>query len=399
VPFSDVQFQPIAHERIQQALRSGRVPHAYLFAGRPGVGREMMAARLAQLLLCAAPKDVQPPVEAGSGMSSWRDACGQCEDCRLFQGGGHPDFHRIYRTLNKHHPDKLVQKRKALDLSVDVIRHFVLDCVGLSPSRQRAKVFVISESERLSPSAQNAMLKTLEEPPGQSYLIMIATSADELLPTTQSRCHHVQFNGLPGEFVQTALIKRAQIDPDAARFLAELVQGSLGQAMQYARQGLYGSVPALIESIGLAGEDPLAASKLWQEQAKTIAEGAGEKKQVDAEVEDESAGGDEDDGDDAPVGPETRTLREAQLTMLAILSTILRDVQRVSVGHAPAALPRERKIGEWAGAAPREIAKAIRAVATAEFQIELNASAGLIFDSLAITISNTLFATAVVKTR
>src|SRR5206468_9755720 len=117
---------------------------------------------------------IAPPTEANSRLTKWRDACGECIDCQLFRQGGHPDFHRIHRTLNKHHPDKAIQRRKALDLSVDVIRHFLLDCIGLSPSRQCAKIFVIAESELLSSPAQNAMLKTLEEPRGHSYLIFIA---------------------------------------------------------------------------------------------------------------------------------------------------------------------------------------------------------------------------------
>lgn len=394
MPFSDVQYQPIAQERIQLALASGRVPHAYLFAGPSGVGREMMASRVAQLLLCESPREIRPIGE--SRLPLWRDACGTCIDCLLFAEGGHPDYHRIYRTLNKHHPDKLVQKRKALDISVDVVRHFVLDCVGLSPSRQRAKVFIITEAERLSSQAQNAMLKTLEEPQGHSYLILIASSADEMLPTTRSRCQVIQFNGLPPEFIAETLATRCACISTDARFLAEIAQGSVGIAMQFASKKLCNVLPGVVESIVQSCDAPLAASKVWQDLAKAIAEGLEDESSTVVEDENREEDVDEeDDEDEGPSGPETRTLREAQRILLMTLSTILRDLQRISVGHRPAAMEPDQKLMRIASSSvPRQIGRAIRAVNTAEYQFEQNANAALIFDSLAITFSEALGARA-----
>src|SRR5262249_49278033 len=148
------------------------------------------------------------------------EACNKCEDCILFAAGNHPDFHRIHRALNKLHPDKTIQRRKAIDLGVEIIRHFVLDRIALSPSRGRANVFIIADADRLTMQAQNALLKTLEEPPGHSYLILLAAAADQLLPTTRSRCQQIPFGTLPDEFIQQSLTAR-NLPPDHAQFITQ----------------------------------------------------------------------------------------------------------------------------------------------------------------------------------
>jgi len=237
--FSDVLHQDDAQNRLQRALHSGRLPHAYIFGGPDGVGKEMLATRLAALLLCErpqlreSPQELQTAENADGAVPTRREPCGHCTDCELLIAGTHPDLHHIYRMLNKHHPDSKVQKRKAGDLRVDVVRHFLIGCIGVHPSRGRAKVFIVREAERLSSGAQNAMLKTLEEPPEHSFLILLATTPDALLATTNSRCQHVAFRCLPAEFVAEQLRIQHNATPEAASFLAELSQGSLGLASRY----------------------------------------------------------------------------------------------------------------------------------------------------------------------
>jgi len=242
VSIFDVQHQDRAHRVIQRSLASGRMPHAYLFAGAEGIGRELLAERLARLLLCGArirralPEPIAGALPDGHG---W-DACGRCEDCILTTAGTHPDLHRIYRQLSHQHPDAEVRKRKAQDLSIDVIRHFVIDRVGLRPRQGRAKVFIVREAERLSDQAQNALLKTLEEPPSDTYLILLTTAMDRMLPTTRSRCQQVSFGLLPIDFVASQL---RSLRPGAAEevtsYLARRSGGSIGQALVQFDDGIH----------------------------------------------------------------------------------------------------------------------------------------------------------------
>lgn len=427
MPFDDVKHQDTARDRVRRALQSGRMPHAYLFTGRPGVGRQMFAERLAQYLLCAARQDDAAEADGGGLFSPASepmqspaeppapDACGTCEDCRMFAAGTHPDYHPIYRGLNRHHPDKLVQKRKALEHPVEVIRHFLLNAVTLRPSRGRAKVFLVSEAERLSIGAQNAMLKTLEEPPGHSYLILIASSADELLPTTRSRCHHVAFQALPGEFIVRELISRGATAPDEARFLAALSQGSLGAALQLTRGEVVAQRDAVLASLRSVTVDPLGTSRQWQDLAKLLTgfkppdeiddedeadeappatskrPAAPSKPKTDDLADDEGDDAVDDDDDDVETGPDARTVREGQRLLLAVLGALLGDALRSAAGVAPHALTDAGQAKAIAvGASPRRIGEAIRAVSAAERQLELNANVGLVFDALAIAMSRAL---------
>lgn len=368
--FADVQHQSSAIVRVQQALGSGRTPHATMFCGPDGVGREMVAERLATVLLCTDPTEGPALEDATGGPRTWRDACGRCQDCTLCRAGTHPDYHRIHRALNKHHPDKAVQRKKAIDLSVDVVRHFVIDRCGHRPARGRARVFVIVEAERMSPGAQNALLKTLEEPPEHSYLILLTPSADALLPTTRSRCQEVAFGRLPTQFVMEHLTAHRDLDPTGARFLAELAHGSLGAALRLADAGIPQRLPRIKELLDRAGEAPLAFGTGLSDLAKQLAK--------------ESKGAKDEAEDDAP---DTNLARESQLSVLAVVSTILRDVQRVLVGHPPATFDGAADVASLAGrTSSGAIGRAVRAVADAEYQIRRSVNTGLIFDTLGIAV-------------
>ena len=396
---------------------AGRVPHAYLFTGPDGIGKEMLATRLAAVLLCEHSREIplSEPRPSGSGDLAARpdrfltgaappdqsrdregavlatsasrtghereplphgrgsdiDACGQCEDCALLASDNHPDFHRIYRTLNRFHPDSRIQKLKATLLSIDVIRHFLIERVGLHPGRGRAKVFLILEADRLSGDAQNAMLKTLEEPAGHSYLILISRSADSLLPTTRSRCQQIAFRTLPMEFVTEGVMARKQLDGQAARFLAELSQGSLGLALRYAELRLHERLPLVWEAVRAAAADPLRSAKTLLDMAKELAPALKDRQ-------------DEEDAD-------TNANREAQKMMLSMAATIVRDVQRgrwgarrwqsaACVAQASSLWNRQR------GTPARERWARRFALGEAEYQIDHNVNASLIFDAVGIEL-------------
>lgn len=358
MPLSDVLYQDGPQQYVQRAMRSGRLPHALIFAGPDGVGKQMFAERLATLLLCKSAAEKEGAI----------DACGACPSCVLSGAGTHPDYHVVYRKLNKYHPNPTIRNRKATQLSIDVIRHFLIAPVGMRPSHAEHKVFVIQEAERMNVEAQNAMLKTLEEPPNNSHLILIARSADSLLETIRSRCQIVRFGALPTEFVRKKLTEsRRELNGPQSQFLAEMAAGSIGQADWLASVGIHEQVDDAAGIILDARRDPVAAGASASNAAKAIAE----KIKSD---------------DDVESGPDTNVARLGQTTQIALFSALLRESLRVAVGMAPSAyLPdRIRRIASQS--TPAKLASAIRALNTADFHVGRSVNASLIFDSVGITL-------------
>ncbi len=334
---SDVRHQPRAHRLIQHAITGRRFPHAYIFAGPEGVGRELFANRLAKLLVCESPQT---------------DACNQCKSCRLCASDNHPDVHPIYRELVKSHPDPTVRNRMGLDLSIDVIRTFVIDRVGHKPVMGRAKVFIVREADMMSRSAQNALLKTLEEPPATTFLILIAQSVDTLLPTTRSRCQILPFGLLPSDFVTEQLQDRvADLSADDANWYAELATGSLGLALQFVEQDLQShrhSVTEIIE--GINSTAPTALAKKFVGQAKSLGEDLRKREKNISDTE-----------------AQRRGLR----TLFLLLATHFRSGFRRSNDSQ---------------ASYRPVTDSIHAIRTAESQLKLNTNVTLTVESLLIQL-------------
>jgi DNA polymerase-3 subunit delta' len=354
-----IRYQDAAIERIDKALRGGRLPHAYIFAGPDGVGKRRVALRLAQRLLCA-----DPPADGGVR------GCGTCDECVAVVSETHVDLHLIHRTLAKLHPDPDVRKRQALELGVDVVRHFVTEPATHQPARGRAKIFIIDEAERMNWQAQNALLKTLEEPPGASYLMLITTTAERLLPTTRSRAQTIPFARLPDEFVAEQLAARTELSDAEIGWLAGFAQGSLGSAMRFAEAGLHARRTAVLDLVFTVLDDALAFSRDIQALIKKTVD--------DGVITVEAAGSD------------SAVNRATQRLVLAMLGAALRDVLRVSAGGAPKAYAAgdagiERLAGRLSPAAAGE---AVRAVARSETVLEQNANVGLAFDSLGIEIQS-----------
>lgn len=358
MPLSDVLHQAGPQRYVQKAIRAGRLPHALIFAGPEGIGKQMFAERLAALLLCETPTDTDGAF----------DACGQCVNCELSNAGTHPDYHVVHRLLNKFHPDANVRSRKATQLSIDVIRHFLIGPVGMRPSHATHKVFVIAEADRMNADAQNATLKTLEEPPNNSHLILIASSADSLLETIRSRCQVVQFSSLPTPFVREKLAaaQRNLSDPQA-HFIAEMADGSIGRAVWLASIGIHDVVDEAAGIMLEAMRDPVAAGAAAANAAKALA--------------DKIKTGDETDAD-----KDTNLQRLGQTTQIALLTAILRECLRLTVGLQPAPLLPDRLSRIAANASSGNIAAAIKSLNTADFYVGRSANTNLIFDSIGIAL-------------
>lgn len=319
--FSQVQHQERALSLIRRALRSGRRHHAFLFDGPEGVGKELTARALAAAQLCEQPD--RAPED---------DACGVCTACELFKAGTHSDFHVVHRELHTRHPDRSVRNTRGLFLTVDVVRHFLLEPASLSPSRGRARLFVIRDAERMNPGAQNALLKTLEEPPGRTALILVTSAAGRLLETIRSRCQRIPFERLPRPFVETSL-KEAGVAADDAAALAALSEGGLGLALRWDRVKLLDRISDVEQAWASLG-DISAFAKQLDDSAKALGTAL---QTPDEHGEDESA----DIEESGPVD-DTDARRAGMKLLLMLLSAALRDalVSEISAGSAPLLLPR-----------------------------------------------------------
>jgi DNA polymerase-3 subunit delta' len=216
---SEIFCQDRAVDSLQRAYGCGRLGHAYIFAGAEGVGKFSTAGAWSKLLLCKSPVI----------KNDFAESCGKCESCRCFEGDSHPDFHHIYKELIAFVSDGQKRKRQPVDLPIDVIREFLIDKVQIKPALSAVKVFVVSEAEKLNAASQNALLKVLEEPPADSFIILLCTQLDNLLPTTRSRCQIVRFGPLSEEKV-IAHLTEANIGKNEAKFWARFTGGSIGQA-------------------------------------------------------------------------------------------------------------------------------------------------------------------------
>ena len=386
VNWEDVRHQDAALQRLDRSLTSGRFPHALLFVGPDGVGKRMTALRVAQRLLCGEQSVGGPRAARGIGgaatdpgaSSAARRACGRCDDCRAVAAGTHLDLHVIRRTMNKLHPDPLVRNRKATILSVDVVRHFLIIPAGHHPARGRAKVFIVEEAEKMNEAAENALLKTLEEPPGSSYLILLTTSEGQMRATTRSRCQAVGFGRLPDEFICEHLTRQLGVARGDAAYLSFLADGQMGLAVAYAQAGVAALRPRVEELVGLAAADPLAFSKAIQDVAKSLADATttpdeADESAADAATDEEE---EEDASDRAAARAQTVEQRASRQLALAMLAAAYRNMLRQAAGR-----PAQRGFG-----GPQGAAIAIRAIAEAESQFENSANVALVFDGLGIRL-------------
>jgi DNA polymerase-3 subunit delta' len=225
-----------------RARQRGRLAHAYLFIGPPGVGKRLFATELARALLCE-----NPP-------SGDLEACDKCSACVQVQAGTHPDLFVVTQP-----EDSQVMP---IDLMRDLSRN-----LSLKAARGRGKVAIVDDADNLydpisNHAAANSFLKTLEEPPPGSVLILIGTNPDLQLTTIVSRCQVVRFSPLPPNIMQDLLRGTGMQDQAAIERLARLSGGSMGQAQaladpslwQFRRQLLQGLTQPLVDSVGLAKE-------------------------------------------------------------------------------------------------------------------------------------------------
>jgi DNA polymerase III subunit delta' len=214
-----------AEARLSAQLSSGEVAHAWLLLGPPGSGKRAAAMAMAAALEC----EVAP-----------LSGCGECSSCVRILRSRHPDVHHVL-------PEGPL-------IPVDLIRESVIPEASRSPFEARYKIFIIEEAERMNEAAQNALLKTLEEPQPSTVFILISDQEDDLLDTVRSRCRTFRLEPVSEERVVTLLREAGASDPEA-QLAARLSEGDIGRAQALAldpeaiaRRELWRSLPARVAS-------------------------------------------------------------------------------------------------------------------------------------------------------
>ncbi len=197
--FSQIVGHSKQVETLRLALAHGRLHHAYLFVGAAGLGKKTIGLSLAKAIHCS----------VASG-----DFCGECADCVRIQDGNHPDVRLI---------EPLAGKK---EISIQQIRELEKE-LNLRSFSGNKKIVILDPATLMNLSAQNALLKTLEEPPNDSLLILIAASVGELLPTLRSRCLRVSFAPLTLDQVAAFLVSQKKTPVEEAKLLAAMSKGSL----------------------------------------------------------------------------------------------------------------------------------------------------------------------------
>ncbi len=203
-------------------LEAGRVPGALLFAGEEGVGKKLFALELAKALNCRTPVD---------GV----DACGECSSCRRIASSEFAEYRsdddNKERLIWSGHTDVAMVRPFRNLIRVPLMRQLEREA-NFRPSEGKARVFLIEDADRLNIQSSNALLKTLEEPPSTSFLILITSRPDSLLPTIRSRCQLIRFAPLAMAEIEEQLIARdPKMSPAEARVAAFVSRGSIGRAL------------------------------------------------------------------------------------------------------------------------------------------------------------------------
>ncbi|MGN1377154.1 MAG: DNA polymerase III subunit delta' [Dorea sp.] len=204
--FKDVVGHKDIIQYIRNAVTSGQVSHAYIMNGERGSGKKLLASLFAMTLLC----EKKGP-----------DPCNNCHSCKQANSGNHPDIIRVTHE-------------KPNTISVDDIREQVNNTVAIKPYQGPYKIYIIDRAELMTPQAQNALLKTIEEPPEYAVFMLLTENAEVLLPTINSRCVMLKLRNIKDTLIKRYLMEHLQVPDYKADVCTAFAQGNVGRAIMLA---------------------------------------------------------------------------------------------------------------------------------------------------------------------
>lgn len=313
--WTDVRGHDDARQQLLAAYHRGRLGHAYLFVGPDGVGKKRFAVEFAKAVLCES-----PPAEF--------TACDRCPACSQVTADTHPDLATYARPDDKQ------------EFVVEVAQQVVAN-LALRPVRGKGRVSVLDDADSLNEEAANCLLKSLEEPPVGSVLILLATATDLQLPTILSRCQVVRFRPLAAAELKLVLIDQGVTDPAELDRLVRLSGGCVGRALALSEPGVAEFRQALFSAFGTAKPDSFALGKQVNEFVAAAGKDGGAKRERAAEV-------------------------------VRMVLDVLQAALRVSLGGAlPDGERGEREaVRQWAGVGAERVADALEACTEADRYID-----------------------------
>ncbi len=244
--FQDIIGQEHITGHLQNAIRMGKISHAYIIQGEEGSGKRLLAGIFAAALQC----------EKQEGRP-----CGECRSCKQASSGNHPDI-------------RWTTHEKAA-IGVDDIRIQLNNDIMVKPYSRPYKVYIIDEAEKMTEQAQNAMLKTIEEPPDYAVILLLTVNAKLLLPTILSRCILLTMRPVAKKEITRFLMERHGITDYLAEVAADFADGVPGKAVRYATSESFAvqrdEVLKLVRRIGtMRAEERYAQVKLWAGKKQEI---------------------------------------------------------------------------------------------------------------------------------
>ena len=212
--FKDVVGHKDILKYISSAVENNRVSHAYILNGERGSGKKMLANLFAMTLLC----------ETGNN-----EPCGKCHSCKQAESGNHPDIIRVTHE-------------KPNSISVDDIRTQVNNTVDIKPYQGPYKVYIIPQADMMTPQAQNAILKTIEEPPSYAVFLLLTENAETLLPTINSRCVMLKLRNIKDTLIKKYLMENLEIPDYKADMCTAFAQGNMGRAIMLANSDHFNEI-------------------------------------------------------------------------------------------------------------------------------------------------------------
>lgn len=205
--FKDIIGQEQVKKHLQEGIKQGNLSHAYIINGETGSGRRLLASALTKTLLC-------------ENRTDQGDACGKCKSCLQADSNNHPDI-------------RFITHEKA-SIGIDDIRDQLINDITIKPYSSSHKVYIIPDANKMTEQAQNALLKTIEEPPEYAVILLLTENAQNLLPTITSRCITLNTEPLDQEAITQYLIQNLQMEPERAKIAAGFCQGNVGKAIHFA---------------------------------------------------------------------------------------------------------------------------------------------------------------------